>query len=96
MERLFMDNSIQRKSIHTRIEIIFEFSCPKPCPTIYRGVRATDGSYRMEKRGHLAKRFKPIMWSGSKDSLYQHKQAVEHYHRVGPLAFSFLAASEQG
>jgi hypothetical protein len=32
----------------------------------------------MEKRGSLAKKFKPIMWSSGKDSLYLHKRAVEN------------------
>lgn len=91
-----MDNySIQQKLGRARIEVIFEFACPKPSLTIYRGVRATDGSYRMEKRGSCAKKFKPIMWSGGKDSLYQHKRAVENWYRTGVLPFLFLAASEQ-
>lgn len=91
-----MDNyTSQQKLGRARIEVLFEFVCPTPTPTIYRGVRATDGGYRMEKRGTLAKKFKPCMWSGGKDSLYQHKLAVEHWHRAGVLPFSFLAASEQ-
>jgi hypothetical protein len=49
----------------------------------------------MEKRGSLAKKFKPIMWSSGKDSLYLHKRAVENEHRTGVLPFSFIAPSEQ-
>ena len=65
-----MDNySVQQKLGRACIEVPFEFTCPKPTLTIYRGIRATDGGYRMEKRGSLAKRFRPIMWSGDKDSL---------------------------
>jgi hypothetical protein len=91
-----MDNySVKTKLGRARIEVIFEFECPKPSLTIYRGVRATDGGYRMEKRGSLAKNFRPIMWSGGKDSLYQHKCAVENWYRTGVLPFSFLAVSEQ-
>jgi hypothetical protein len=87
--------SVQQKLGRARIEVIFEFACPKPSLTIYRGVRATDGGDRMEKRGSLAKKFKPIMWSSGKDSLYLHKRAVENEHRTGVLPFSFIAPSEQ-
>lgn len=52
------------------INIILEFSVLKPKAITYRGVQASDGSYRMEKRGITAKRFKPYMWSGSIESLY--------------------------
>lgn len=91
-----MDNySVQQKLGRARIEVIFEFVCPKPTLTIYRGVRSTDGGYCMEKRGSLAKKFTPFMWSGGKDSLYQHKCAVESSYRMGVLPFSFLAISEQ-
>lgn len=89
------NNSVQQKLGRTPIEVIFEFVCTKPTLTIYRGVKATDGGYRMEKRGSTAKRFRPIMWSGDKDSLYVHKSAVENWHRTGALPFSFLAPSEQ-
>jgi hypothetical protein len=65
--------------------------CPKPTPAIYRSVRAADGGYRMEKRGSLAKKFKPIMWSGGKDLLYRQKEAVEYGHQTGFLPFSFVA-----
>jgi hypothetical protein len=51
-------------------KIILEFSVLKPKAIVYRGVQAKDGSYRMEKRGLTAKKFKPYMWSGSIESLY--------------------------
>lgn len=52
------------------MKIILEFSVLKPKAIIYRGVQVSDGSYRMEKRGLSAKRFKPYMWSGSIESPY--------------------------
>lgn len=51
-------------------KIILEFSVLKPKAIIYRGVQAIDGSYRMEKRGINAKKFKSFMWTGSVDALY--------------------------
>ena len=62
-----------------RIEILFEFSVTRPKPTFYRAVRATDGSFRMEKRGQNAKKFRPAMWCGSEESLFKFKEAVEFY-----------------
>ncbi len=55
--------------------VIFEFSVLKPKITLYRGVQATDGSFRMEKRGLNAKKFKPFMWCGSRESLYRYHEA---------------------
>jgi len=52
------------------MKIILEFSILKPKTIFYRGIQANDGSYRMEKRGIAAKKFKPYMWSGSIESLY--------------------------
>ena len=66
-------------SICRRVEILFEFSIQKPKPTLYRAVRATDGSFRMERRGLNAKKFRPAMWCGSEDSLLKFKHAVECY-----------------
>lgn len=62
-----MSGHSQRKSF---MKIIFEFSVLKPKAIIYRGVQASDGSYRMERRGLTAKKFKSYMWSGSIESLY--------------------------
>ncbi len=56
------------------INILLEFSVLRT-KVIYRGVQASDGHYRMEKRGVTAKRFKPYMWSGSIESLY-HQQEI--------------------
>lgn len=89
------NNSLTQKLGRARIKVIFEFVLPKPTPTIYRAVQATDGGYRMERRGASAKAFKPFLWCGGKHSLYDHKAAVENWHRTGVLPFSFLAPSEQ-
>jgi len=58
------------------INIILEFSVVRSKAIIYRGVQASDGSYRMEKRGITAKRFKPYMWSGSIESLYFQREIL--------------------
>lgn len=70
----------------SRIKVIFEFSVPKPKITFYRGVQATDGGFRMEKRGLHAKAYRAFMWCGSVDGLYQHREAVEA--SWGPREFS--------
>ena len=59
-----------------RTAVILEFSVQKPKTVLYRGVHATDGSYRMEKRGLNAKDFKLFMWSGSLESLYRYREIV--------------------
>ena len=59
-----------------RTTVILEFSVQKPKVVLYRGIHATDGSYRMEKRGLNAKKFKPFMWSGSLESLYRYQEIV--------------------
>ncbi len=59
------------------VTVIFEFSVLKPKIILYRGVQATDGSFRMEKRGLNAKKFKPFMWCGSQESLYQYHESVQ-------------------
>ena len=65
---------------YRRIEILFEFSVTRPKPTFYRAVRATDGSFRMEKRGQNAKKFRPAMWCGSEESLYKYKECAEFHN----------------
>lgn len=64
-----------------RIKIIFEFSVPNPGFMFYRGVQAPDGSFRMEKRGLGAKRFRSIMWCDSEEGLLQHRRAVKRFCR---------------
>ena len=71
----------QQSSMKRRIEVIFEFTMPKPKPTFYRAVRAADGGFRMEKRGQDAKTFRTFMWCGSEEGLFKHKEAVEFYYR---------------
>ena len=66
-------------SIRHRVEVQFEFSIQRPKPTLYRAMRAADGSFRMEKRGLNAKKFRPAMWCGSEESLLKFKEAVEYY-----------------
>ncbi len=65
------------KTTRPRIKVIFEFTISRPKPTFYRAVEATDGTYRMEKRGAGAKKYKTFMWSGSECGLYRHREAVE-------------------
>ena len=67
----------QPSSIRQRVEVLYEFSIKKPKPTFYRAVRATDGTFRMEKRGQNAKKFRTAMWCGSEESLLKFKEAVE-------------------
>lgn len=84
-----MDNGFPLGECHRqKIKVLFAFTVPKPKLTHYRAVQSTDGFYRMEKRGELAKKFKPFMWCGSEQSLYQHKEAIEFCLRTGPLPFS--------
>lgn len=68
-----------------RIKIIFEFSVPNPRLTFYRGVQATDGSFRMEKRGLGAKKFRPTMWCGSEESLHQFRKNIERLYGTPQL-----------
>ncbi len=69
-----MFKSAQQKS---KVEVIFEFSVLKPKPTLYRGVSAVDGSFRMEKRGKNAKKFRAVMWCGSVESLFKFRETIE-------------------
>ena len=61
----------------SKVEVIFEFSVLTPKPTLYRGVRAVDDSFCMEKRGHSAKKSRASMWCGSVDSLFKFRETVE-------------------
>lgn len=90
----------QSKSAHTnpksqrpRIRIIFEFSVSKPTLIFYRAVQATDGGYRMEKRGPLAKKYKAFMWTGGMEGLLCHRRAVESWH--GPSTEISINQSQQ-
>lgn len=72
--------TLQNKpSTRKAIKVILEFSVLRPKVIFYRGVQATDGSYRMEKRGLTAKKFKPFMWCGSLESLYQHQETILYW-----------------
>ena len=73
-------NAIQingENSTRKAVTVILEFSVLKPKIILYRGVQATDGSFRMEKRGLNAKKFKPFMWCGSREFLYQYHESVQ-------------------
>jgi hypothetical protein len=70
---------------HSRIKVIFEFYALKPKLTHYRGVQATDGGFRMEKRGDSAKKYKAFMWCGSIEGLCQHREAIEHWYECHPI-----------
>jgi len=69
-----MTESAQQKF---KVEVIFEFRVLKPKPTLYRGVRARDGSFRMEKKGENAKSFRAVMWCGSEESLWKFRESFE-------------------
>lgn len=66
-----------KNPVRKSVTVIFEFSVLKPKVIVYRGVQATDGSFRMEKRGLNAKKFKPFMWCGSRESLYRYQELVQ-------------------
>ena len=70
-----------RTTSRRQIEILFEFRVSNPKPTIYRGVKAIDGSFRMEKRGEYAKKFRSVMCCGAENCLYKFRESVEIYFR---------------
>ena len=70
-----------RLPVRSKIEILFEFAAFNPKRTLYRAVRAIDGSFRMEKRGEHAKKFRPAMWCSSENSLTKLREAIEFYGR---------------
>jgi hypothetical protein len=59
-----------------QVKILFSFEIFHPKPAIYRGVKARDGAFRMEKKGPRAKQFRSIMWCGSEKGLNDHREAV--------------------
>ena len=67
--------------VRSRIEVLFEFNVRNPKLTFYRAVKATDGGFRMEKRGQNAKKFKTIMRCGLEEGLHQSRIAIETYFR---------------
>ncbi|MBK7889566.1 MAG: hypothetical protein IPJ84_01575 [Bdellovibrionales bacterium] len=67
----------KNEPLRTKIMIVFEFSVLKPKTVFYRGVKAADGGHRMEKRGVCARKFKPFMWCGSLESLYQYQSIFQ-------------------
>ena len=71
----------RRLPMRSKIEILFEFNMWNPKLTSYRAVKAVDGSFRMEKRGQHAKKFRTAMWCGSEDCLSKFRDAVEFYSR---------------
>ncbi len=60
-----------------KVATLFEFSVAKPKMTFYRGVRARDGSFRLEKKGENAKSFRAVMWCGSEESLRKFRESIE-------------------
>ncbi len=54
-----------------RMQILFEITLKRPALTFYRGVRGADGSFRLERRGALAKQYKTLTWCGCEESLYR-------------------------
>ncbi len=68
-----------RLHIRAKIEILFEFTVSNPKPTIYRAVKAIDGSFRMEKRGVNAKKFRTAMSCGYENCLFKFREALEFY-----------------
>jgi len=59
-----------------KIEVLFEFATQRKKHTEYRAVKCIDGSFRMEKRGHGAKTYRAIMWTGSLEGLLRFQEAV--------------------
>ena len=70
-----------RPPVRSKIEILFEFNVRTPKLTFYRAVRAIDGSFRMEKRGAHAEKFRSAMFCGSQDCLYKFRESIELYYR---------------
>ena len=70
-----------RLPVRSKIEILFEFTAFDPKRTFYRAVKAIDGSFRTEKRGEHAKKFRDAMWCGSEESLTKFREAIEFYSR---------------
>ena len=70
-----------RPSVQRQIEILFEFKVSNPYPTIYRAVKALDGSFRMEKRGEHAKNFRPAMACRLESCLFRFREDLEFYSR---------------
>ena len=71
------NESPEKQKQNTRAEVIFEFSVPEPRLTHYRGVKATDGVYRMEMRGDQAKHFRANSWCGDLATLFKAKEIIE-------------------
>jgi hypothetical protein len=44
----------------------------------------------MERRGAEAKKFKPVMWCGSEESLYRSRETTAHWY--GPITSVVTAA----
>ncbi len=74
----------KQNRVRPKFKISFEFSVSKPKRTFYRAVRAIDESFRIEKRGENAQKFKPTMWCGSEDGLLNFRIAVETYYQNLP------------
>ena len=70
--------------VRSRIEVLFEFNVRSPKLTFYRAVRATDGGFRMEKRGQNAKKFKTVMRCGFEEGLHQFRISMETYFQNPP------------
>lgn len=80
-ERITPLRSKWQDPIQKGVEILFEFTVSNPKPTIYRAVKAIDGSFRMEKRGEHANKFRVAMYCGSQDCLYKFRESIELYYR---------------
>ena len=86
MNNDLIDSNPKCASIETnKVKIIFEFTVLTPKLTFYRGVKAVDGCYRMEKRGAAAKAFRSVMVCGSEEVLHKYRMAVESYFRKSIL-----------
>ena len=68
--------------VRSKIEILFEFNVRNPKLTFYRAVRALDGSFRMEKRGEHAEKFRSAMFCGAQDCLYKFRESIELYSKI--------------
>jgi hypothetical protein len=55
-------------------EVLFQY---EKDGRIWRGVRAADGGYRMERKGPTAKKFKAFMWCGGERCLDVYRAEAE-------------------
>ncbi len=78
-DKIVQPNERPRLPDRSTLEILFEFQVSNLKLTFYRAIKTIDDSFRMEKRGQNAKKFKAIMRSGFEEGLHQFHIANEIY-----------------